>query len=110
MSAAPLTARPAIQERNRVSPTAPTSHSLSSMIWMYLDSLPNLTEELHQAELDILAGNGTPYEELRDNSEDLAAHVDPILGRPEGDSVSNSVRSAGGLSVARLDRVLGGTG
>lgn len=45
------------ERRERVSPT--------TIVWMYLDSLPNLTEELHQAEADILAGKGTPYRELR---------------------------------------------
>ena len=48
----------------RVSPTAPRSESVSAAVWDYLDSLPNLTEELHQAEADIQAGKGTPFREL----------------------------------------------
>jgi hypothetical protein len=48
----------------RVSPTAPRTMSVSAAVWDYLDSLPQLTEELHQAEADILAGKGTPYKEL----------------------------------------------
>lgn len=52
------------QTTGRVSPTAPRSESVSAAVWDYLDSLPDLTEELHQAEADIAAGKGTPYKEL----------------------------------------------
>lgn len=53
------------KKSGRVSPTAPKSKSVSTMVWRGLESLPGFNRELRQAEKDLADGKGTPFREVR---------------------------------------------
>jgi hypothetical protein len=55
----------AVASSGRVSPTAPESKSLSGAVWGYLESIPGFNEDLRQAEADLAAGRGVPFEPTR---------------------------------------------
>lgn len=49
----------------RVSPTAPETKSASSMVWRGLESLPGFSDELRKSEVDLKAGRGVRFDEVR---------------------------------------------
>lgn len=48
----------------RVSPTAPESKGVSTMLWRGLESVPGFNKELRQAEKELADGKGTPFGEV----------------------------------------------